>query len=373
MVKVETNRPDFDRLVNTWLPYQLYASRLFGRVGPNQRGGAIGFRDQLQDVLPLILLEPRLARAQIVLHAGQQFLEGDVLKWWHRAPGGGTGLGQRTKASDPHLWLPYVLARYVRETGDPSVLDEVDAYLGGPPVPAARGHAGRPPRPSRERATSTSTRAARSNTRSSICGENGLPLLRAGDWNDGIDGLGRKGAAPACGWASSSPTCSTASFRWRGRRATRPSSRAARPSARGRARGARKRLVGRPLRARLRRRRPRRRDRQRDDDRLGRLFRRARIPARADRASRAASARSSGRPRAARSRRRSSSTPSPIPAASPTIRPACARTAASTATARPGSSTASSSSPGRRATAATLTRRASSPRAPSRSSRRFRR
>ena len=32
-VEVRTNRPDFDRLVNTWLPYQLYASRLFGRVG----------------------------------------------------------------------------------------------------------------------------------------------------------------------------------------------------------------------------------------------------------------------------------------------------------------------------------------------------
>ena len=83
-VEVRTNRPDFDRLVNTWLPYQLYASRLFGRVGPNQLGGATGYRDQLQDVLPLTLLEPRLTRAQIVLHATQQFREGDVLKWWHQ-------------------------------------------------------------------------------------------------------------------------------------------------------------------------------------------------------------------------------------------------------------------------------------------------
>ena len=130
-VEVRTNRPDFDRLVNTWLPYQLYASRLWGRVGPNQRGGATGYRDQLQDVLPLILLEPRLARAQIVLHASQQFREGDVLKWWHRAPNGGTGLGQRTKASDPHLWLPYVLARYVRQHGDAGVLDEFDPLPGG--------------------------------------------------------------------------------------------------------------------------------------------------------------------------------------------------------------------------------------------------
>ena len=152
-VEVRTNRPDFDRLVNIWLPYQLYASRLWGRVGPNQRGGATGFRDQLQDVLPLALLEPRLTRAQIVLHAGQQFLEGDVLKWWHRAPNGGTGLGQRTKASDPHLWLPYVLARYVRETGDASVLDEVTPFLEAEAVPDDQETFIVIPRASRETAT----------------------------------------------------------------------------------------------------------------------------------------------------------------------------------------------------------------------------
>jgi len=191
VVEIETNRPDFDRLVNTWLPYQLYASRLFGRVGPNQRGGAFGYRDQLQDVLPLSLIEPRLTRAQIVLHAGQQFLEGDVLKWWHNGPRGGTGLGQRTKASDPHLWLPYVLARYIHDTGDASVLDVVQPYLEGPAVPELDDTLLVAPRPSRETAT------VYEHARLSIIytlrhmGENGLPLLRAGDWNDGIDALGR--------------------------------------------------------------------------------------------------------------------------------------------------------------------------------------
>ena len=50
-------------------------------------------------------------------------------------PNGGTGLGQRTKASDPHLWLPYVLARYVRQSGDASVLDVTTPYLEGQAVP----------------------------------------------------------------------------------------------------------------------------------------------------------------------------------------------------------------------------------------------
>ncbi|MGO8834061.1 MAG: GH36-type glycosyl hydrolase domain-containing protein [Roseiarcus sp.] len=192
-VQVTTNRPDFDRLVNTWLPYQVMASRLFGRLGPNQRGGAFGFRDQLQDVLPLIFIEPRLARAQILLHAGQQFFEGDVLKWWHRAPNGQTGLGQRTKASDPHLWLPYVLARYVEATGDMALLDENVAYLEGPAVPAADDTIVIAPRPSRESGdVYEHCRRAIDYTLRHL-GANGLPLLGAGDWNDGIDGLGRQG------------------------------------------------------------------------------------------------------------------------------------------------------------------------------------
>ena len=191
-VEIRTNRPDFDRLVNTWLPYQLYASRLFGRAGPNQLGGATGYRDQLQDVLPLTLLEPRLTRAQIVLHASQQFREGDVLKWWHRAPGGGTGLGQRTKASDPHLWLPYVLARYVRDSGDRTVLDDVTPFLEGDAVPAHEDTWIVIPRVSRESATVYEhARLAIAFTLQHL-GANGLPLLRAGDWNDGIDALGRR-------------------------------------------------------------------------------------------------------------------------------------------------------------------------------------
>ena len=273
-VEVRTNRPDFDRLVNTWLPYQLYASRLFGRVGPNQLGGATGYRDQLQDVLPLTLLEPRLTRAQIVLHATQQFREGDVLKWWHRAPGGGTGLGQRTKASDPHLWLPYVLARYVRESGDRTVLDEVTPFLEAEAVPAQEETWIVIPRVSRESATVYEhARLAIAFTLEHM-GANGLPLLArrrlerrhrrarpARNRDQRLDGLLPRQCArrlrPAC-----------AHERRRGFR------RPVRGGARRSAQGARSRLARRPLPARLRRRRTRARLAQRDDHRLGRLFRR---------------------------------------------------------------------------------------------------
>src|SRR5262249_30794463 len=149
-VRIRSNNEAFDRLVNQWLPYQLLTSRLWARTGPNQRGGATGFRDQLQDVLPLIFHDAKLARRQILLHSGQQFPEGDVLKWWHAAPQGGTGLGQRTRASDPHLWLPYVVARYVLATNDKTLLSERVAYLDGPPVPHGTDTELVAPRPSRE-------------------------------------------------------------------------------------------------------------------------------------------------------------------------------------------------------------------------------
>lgn len=200
-IVVETNDPAFDRLVNHWLPYQVLAAHLWGRNGPNQRGGAYGFRDQLQNVLPFIVSDPNLTRRQIVFHAGAQFPEGDVFKWWHVAPDGRTGLGQRTHASDPHLWLPYVLTRYIEATGDMSVLDEQAAYLEGPPVPAGVVDLLIAPRLSREVGdVYDHCRRAIDYTLARF-GAHGLPLVGTGDWNDGIDAAGVRGVGESL-WLS---------------------------------------------------------------------------------------------------------------------------------------------------------------------------
>jgi cyclic beta-1,2-glucan synthetase len=192
-IEVNTNRPDFDRLVNHWLYYQTLAARLFGRSGPNQRGGAYGFRDQLQDVLPLFFSNAALARKQILLHASQQFLEGDVLKWWHQTQDGRTGLGQRSRACDPHLWLPYVVARYVTATSDHALLNEKTHYLVGPIVPMDRDSLTFVPHASREEGdVYEHCRLAVDYTLARL-GTHGLPLLGTGDWNDGIDLAGFAG------------------------------------------------------------------------------------------------------------------------------------------------------------------------------------
>jgi cyclic beta-1,2-glucan synthetase len=198
-LRIETNSMHFDRLVNDWLPYQLLCSRLWGRAGPSQRSGAFGFRDQLQDVLPLVFTRPDLARAQIVLHASQQFLAGDVVKWWHPSWEGKTGVAVRTAASDPQLWLPYVVARYVAATGDASVLDVEVPFLEGRALAPGQEGIVFVPRPSRERGSVYEHCRRAIEWSLARLGPRGIPLMGSGDWNDGLDVCGIEGRGES-GW-----------------------------------------------------------------------------------------------------------------------------------------------------------------------------
>ncbi len=191
--RIASGEAGFDRLVSPWLPSQILSARLWGRVGPNQRSGGIGYRDQLQDVMPLVFHEPKLVRQQILLHAAQQFPEGDVLKWWHPAHHGGTGIGLRTKATDPHLWLPHVLCHYLRATGDAAILDERIPYIEGIAVPPGEAGALLAPRPSRDDDTLYGHCLRGIGWSLDRLGAHGLALFGSGDWNDGIDTAGLDG------------------------------------------------------------------------------------------------------------------------------------------------------------------------------------
>ncbi len=188
-IKVKTSSKSLDTLVNGWLLYQTYTARLWGRTGYYQSGGAFGFRDQLQDVLSILYTDPSAARAHILKCAQRQFIEGDVLHWWHEPSS-----GVRTYISDDKLFLPYTACEYERITGDMGVFDEMLPYLISKPIPEGR-HDLYESFEAGETSESLFSHCVRAIDSALRFGEHGLPLMGAGDWNDGMDkvGIGGKG------------------------------------------------------------------------------------------------------------------------------------------------------------------------------------
>ncbi|MBR5231708.1 MAG: hypothetical protein IKW00_05610 [Clostridia bacterium] len=168
------------RYLNSFLPYQIRASRLMMRAGFYQSGGAYGFRDQLQDMLPLLYTEPERVREHLLLCASRQYVEGDVQHWWH--PG---GAGVRTRISDDLLFLPYVTARYVQVTGDGEILKAHAAYLESQELTEEEHDRYEMALSTRE--TGTLMEHCLKAINRVKTGEKGIPLMGGGDWNDGMD------------------------------------------------------------------------------------------------------------------------------------------------------------------------------------------
>ena len=118
--------------MSRWAVYQCLACRLEGRSSLYQSGGALGFRDQLQDSVNLMLIDPAYAREQILLCCRHQYLEGDVMHWWHSHPQGDKGV--RTRCSDDLLWLVWALCEYTDATGDYALCNEETPYLASSPL-----------------------------------------------------------------------------------------------------------------------------------------------------------------------------------------------------------------------------------------------
>ena len=183
-IALHTPDPLINAMVTRFLPYQAYCARVYGRTGLYQSGGAFGFRDQLQDMLCLLPIDPSLVRAHILRAAARQFAAGDVLHWWHEPY-----TGVRTRISDDLLFLPYVTEIYVRETGDAAILEEVIPFLADEPIPEGREDLYKAFSPGEEAGT-LKEHCLRAFGRASETGPGGLPRMGGGDWNDGMNRVG---------------------------------------------------------------------------------------------------------------------------------------------------------------------------------------
>ena len=187
MLEVKTPERSLNYMLNGWLLYQVISCRLWSRSAFYQSGGAFGFRDQLQDSLSILAIWPELAREQIIKHAGHQFIEGDVLHWWHEP----TNKGMRTRISDDYLWLPYVTAEYVKTTGDVTILNAQAPFVVDDVLKEFEEERYCSPTISNETET-LYEHCIRALEHSLKFGKNGLPFMGTGDWNDGMNTVGNK-------------------------------------------------------------------------------------------------------------------------------------------------------------------------------------
>ncbi len=168
--KTLVSTPDeaFNFMTNWWLKYQAICGRLWARTAYYQSSGAYGFRDQLQDSLCFLPLEPELTKKQIILHARQQFKDGSVHHWWHEV----TQRGVKTKMTDDLLWLVFLILEYIDETNDISILESQVEYVDAP----------------KESLYQHCIKAI--DLVLSRFSKRGLPLIGEGDWNDGMSAVG---------------------------------------------------------------------------------------------------------------------------------------------------------------------------------------
>ena len=102
------------------------------------------------------------------------------------------GRGIRTRFSDDLLWLAYLTIEYIEFTGDKSILDVETPYLQGQILEPNQDERYDKYSESKEQG-SIYEHCIKAIEKSLNFGENGLPKIGSGDWNDGFSTVGNKG------------------------------------------------------------------------------------------------------------------------------------------------------------------------------------
>lgn len=188
VLQINTPSAELNTFINSWCIYQIISSRIYSKTAYYQSGGAIGYRDQLQDTLGLKYIDINYMKDFIIKAASHQFIEGDVLHWWHEK----TNLGVRTKFSDDFLWLVYVTLEYLDFTEDYEILDIMIPYLQGEKLKEDESEKCKEYKIYNSEG-SLFEHCIKSIERGINLGQNNLPKIGSGDWNDGFSNIGEKG------------------------------------------------------------------------------------------------------------------------------------------------------------------------------------
>lgn len=102
------------------------------------------------------------------------------------------GRGIRTRFSDDLLWLAYITEEYINFTGDYTILDIKTNYIEGADLEEGTDEKYDKYLPSKESGT-IYEHCKKAIEKKINLGENDLPTIGSGDWNDGFSTVGNKG------------------------------------------------------------------------------------------------------------------------------------------------------------------------------------
>lgn len=160
--RVKTPDPLFDQMVNVWIKQGASYGSRWCRWGWN------GYRDIVQHGLGVSALNPARTRAILLEALRHQFSTGLALRGWNPL--------DEKPYSDSALWLVFTLCAYLKETGDLALLEEQVPYYNDDAAASVLDH----------------IRSALDFLEKNK-GAHSLILIKFGDWNDSLTGVGKEG------------------------------------------------------------------------------------------------------------------------------------------------------------------------------------